>query len=169
MYSYRFYKKQLAEGKTTKEDDQASYRKLVNPKASKIIGIVTAIILSVIAVVVSVLMFTGSIRATADHTALRIEASFWSDLSIRYEDIDSLEYHADGIDGHRIYGFASAKLLLGSFQSNTHGMYTRYTYTKSHACILLTTNGHTVVIGTDSDESTKALYDSICEARMIAE
>jgi bacterioferritin len=81
---------------------------------------------------------------------------------VRYEEIDALEYVEQGVDGRRISGFASPRLSLGSFRNDTLGSYTRYTYTKQTACILLSVGERSIVIGCESEEQTRAVYDALC-------
>ena len=89
IYSYRFYKRQLREGKATKEDYEKGYMRIIkNKKASVIVSVVLGVVL---AIVLSVLMFTGSIETTFDDNALNVKASFWSDLTLNYEDIKDVE------------------------------------------------------------------------------
>ena len=159
IYSYRFYKKQIAEGKATAEDYEKGYGELIkNPKAAKML---TAIFVPVLAVLFAVIMFTGKIEMTLGEDALVIEASFVQDMTIAYEDIDAVEYREDGVDGQRLVGYASARLLLGTFQNEEFGSYTRYTYTGDAPCIVLSVDGKTVVVSTGDADTTKAMYDRL--------
>lgn len=159
VYSYRFYKKQIAEGGATEEDYKKTYKEVVkNPKLAYIITIVTV---AVLGVVLSVVMFTGSIETTLGDTSLTVRASFWEDLTLNYADIESVEYREEGVDGSRIAGFGSARLLLGGFQNDELGAYTRYTYTGDGACVVIKTNGRAIVIGDSDGQSAKAVYDRI--------
>ena len=159
IYSYLFYKKQLAEGKITKESIASAYGELVkNPKAAKTASIIAVVVLVIF---LPILMFSGKIEAVAGETALTVEATFWDDLSLNYEEIDAVEYFADGMDGERIGGFGSAKLLLGNFKNDTLGMYTRYTYTGDKACILLKSGDRNIVIGLENNAKTETLYKEI--------
>ncbi len=159
IYSYRFYKKQIAKGTATKEDYEKGYKEFVkNPKATLI---VTAILVPILILILSFLMFTGKIETMLDEDALTVEASFAQDMTIRYEDVDAIEYREEGVDGQRVMGFGSARLLLGTFQNEEFGTYTRYTYTGKKPCVVLTVDGKTVVVGTEDATSTKEIYDRI--------
>ena len=159
IYSYRFYKKQLAEGTATKEDYEKGYKEFVkNPKATLI---VSAILVPILILILSFLMFTGKIETTLGEDALTVEASFAQDMTVRYEDVDAVEYREDGVNGQRVMGFGSARLLLGTFQNEEFGTYTRYTYTGKKPCVVLTVDGKTVVVGTEDATSTKEIYDRI--------
>lgn len=159
IYSYRFYKKQLADGTATKESYNEGYRKIWGN--SKAAVIVTAILLPLVLIGVAVLMFTGNLEATLGEEALTVEATFSSDLVIRYEDVETIEYREHAVDGERVYGFGSARLLIGSFKNEELGTYTRYTYTGDAPCVVMTVKGKTVVISTGDDATTKAIYDKI--------
>jgi hypothetical protein len=158
-YSYFFYKTQLEKGEITKESAASAYGDLVkNPKAAKKTSVILFVIL---AILLPIILFTGKIEATAGEDALTVEATFWNDLLLKYEDIDSAEYRADGIGGERIGGFGSGKLLLGNFKNSELGLYTRYTYTGDKACILLKNGDRSIVIGLENDAKTEALYNEI--------
>ncbi len=159
IYSYRFYKKQIAERRATEEEYREGYREIVkNPKAA---WIVTAILVPILIIFLVVFMFTGKIETTLGDTALTVEASFAQDFSVNYEDIEAVEYREGSVDGQRLMGFGSARLLLGTFQNEEFGTYTRYTYTGDAPCVVLTVKGKTVVISTGDTDTTKEIYDRI--------
>ena len=160
VYSYRFYKKQVAEGKVTPEDYKREYEKFVkNPKAARIVGICTTVVLLITLVP---LMFAGKLEATVGDDALTVKASGWTNLTLPYEEIEKIEYRESSVDGNRMIGYASAKLLLGTFQNEEFGTYTRYTYTKNTPCVVLTTDkGTVIVIGLKDEAQTKAFYDQL--------
>ncbi len=161
LYSYLFYKKQIKEGTATEEDYKNGYGDLVkDQKLGRIIAVVGVV---VAVAVVAVILFTGEIKPTAAEDALTVKASFWTDLSLDYADIDSVEYRAEGVKGTRTAGAATARLLVGLFHNDEFGTYTRYTYTGDHPCIVLKVDGKAVVIGTQSETQTRALYQTILE------
>ena len=159
VYSYLFYKKQLREGTATKEDYETAFGELVKNKKTAVI--VAVIITLLVVVVLPVLLFAGKIEAEAGENALTIKASFSGDLVIDYAEIDEIEYREDGVDGERVIGFGSAKLLLGTFRNEEFGNYTRYTYTGKKPCIVLTVDERIFVIGTENEETTEELYDRL--------
>lgn len=159
VYSYMYYKKQIKMGTITKEECEKGYNEIMrSPKhATKI----TVILVTAILLFVAILMFTGDIEATLGDTSLYIDADFSSDLSIDYDKIDSVEYRENGVVGMRTYGFASARLLMGSFSNEEFGNYTRYTYTGNKPCIVITSGESIIVLGLDDASETKAIYDSL--------
>ena len=58
-------------------------------------------------------------------------------------------------------GYASARLLLGMFNNEELGGYTRYTYTGGGACIILRSGENVLVLGLEDDGSTKELYEEL--------
>jgi uncharacterized membrane protein len=159
IYSYMFYKKQLSDGKATKEDYESSYVNIMGNK--KITITVTVIISVIVAIILFVTMFTGKIEPTLNDTSLTVKASMWEDLTLDYEDIDSVEYRENRVDGERIMGVGTARLLIGSFRNDEFGAYTRYTYTGDKPCLVIKANGRTIVIGADDEQKTKEIYDRI--------
>ncbi len=159
LYSYLFYKRQLAQGQITPETVKEGYREVVkNPKATKI---TSAVLIAVLAIGLPILLFTGKVETSLGEEKVSVSATFWGNLELSYDEIDSVEYRAGGVGGDRIAGYASAKLLLGTFRSDELGVYTRYTYAKNLPCIVLKANGKTFVIGGKTAEETKAIYDHI--------
>ncbi len=163
IYSYSFYKKQLREGKVTKEDYKKGFDEIVKPADKKIAIVISIIISALLLIFLPLIMFTGNIKASLDDTSLTVKASFSNDLTLKYEDIDSAEYREGGVDGTRVVGFGSARLLIGSFENKEFGIYTRYTYTGKKPCIVLKSGEQTVVIGLKDADATKEIYEKISD------
>ena len=53
------------------------------------------------------------------------------------------------------------KLLLGNFQNDEFGNYTRYTYYRPDACIVVTSEGRTLVFSGRDAAETQALYQEL--------
>lgn len=157
LYSYRFYRRQLSQGLATKED----YRAGDLMKNHKALKIVSGIFIALIVIVLCLMMFTGRIETALDEDSLTVTASYWSGLSLPYTQIESVEYRAEGVDGQRVMGYGSAKLLLGGFHNEELGNYTRYTYTGDLPCVIVKTEQRTVVLGGESEAEIKALYEEL--------
>lgn len=157
IYSYRFYKKQLASGTATKEDYAKSYNKLIGKKYS----VIGAVIVIIVIIVVILLMFVGNIETDLGEDALTVKASFGYGATLNYDDITEIEYREDGVDGTREVGFASAKLLLGTFQNDELGTYTRFSTAGNCACVVIKTNDRTYVIGVNNEATVKEIYERI--------
>lgn len=157
VYSYRFYKKELREGKIT------AITKTQLDKRGKTHLISGIIVTPAVLLLCFLLLFSGKFEITIEDTSLSVDAALVGDLTLNYADIDSIEYREEGVEGRRISGIGSAKLLLGWFQNEEFGSYTRYTYTKSKPCIVITAKGETVVINCLDPADTEALYQTLLE------
>ena len=151
VYSYTYYKKQVAAGTYTADP-------LPQSKAAKWI---TLISLPLVAIVIVVIMFTGNVNVTYEETAFTIEASYWSDLTVEYDAITSIEYREEGVSGSRANGIGSARLLVGLFQNDEFGGYNRYTYTGTKPCVVLDVEGKILVINGIDEAATKAIYETL--------
>ena len=152
IYSWRFYKKELAEGKELK-----NHRKTMDKKAKRISGIALALT----AVLVAVVMFYGDITFVYSEDRLFVDTNMYIDYTIRYEKIDDLEFREGNVPGLRVGGFGSFRLLMGFFENEEFGTYTRYTYYNPEACVVITTGDKTVVLSGKTYEETQALYQNL--------
>ena len=131
-------------------------------RKSRRITVAVTVFTAAVMIPVCIMLFTGRITPEYGEDAVLIRASYWSDLSIRYEDITSIEYRAEDVPGSRTGGLGSFRLLLGSFRNDEFGSYTRYTYTDCEACVVLTERGKTVVLSGENTDATRAIYDALC-------
>lgn len=156
LYSYLLYKKQVKAG----EVDPNAYRTATSsmPKWAKVL--VSILIVAILAGSF-LICFTGNVTPSCGDDALTVEATYWNDLVIRYEDIESIEYREGGVDGTRVSGFGTPRLLLGNFANEEFGNYTRYTYTKVDPCVVLKVKGKILVIGAADAVATRAFYDDL--------
>ncbi len=161
IYSYRFYKKQLADGSATKQDYEQGLGDLYKSRTTAVIA--TVIVIASLGIIMPLIMFSGNVEIMANETEISIDADMWSDYTLPYDKIDSIEYRESSVDGQRISGVGSARLLLGIFRNAEFGSYTRYTYTGDLPCIVIKTGSQTLVIGTDNAQDTQALYNAITE------
>ena len=159
IYSYRFYKKQLADGRATKEEYEAEYKSFFGGK--KAVRIISGVIIALVAVLLIVTMFTGKIWVRTEEDALTIDSSFGRYVSISYEDISAAELRDDCGSARKVNGFNSAKLWLGAFESDELGLHTRYTYVKADTYLVLTVGERYVVIAMDTEEETREIYERV--------
>ena len=151
VYSWRYYKKQLARG------DELKPLPTVNSKASRISRVAVAVLLVIIAIV----MFTGKVEVFFLEDSFTVDATYHDTLTVDYAAVDALEYREGNVPGTRIGGFGSARLLLGYFENEEFGTYTRYTYTNPESCIVIHVGDKVLVIsGTDAAE-TRAIFDTL--------
>ena len=153
IYSWRYYKKQLARG------DELNPLHSTDRKMTK--GSLVSV--SVILVIILVIMFAGSIDVTFGDTAFTVDATFHEALTVEYSAIDTLELREGNVPGIREWGFGSARLLLGFFENEEFGTYTRYTYTNPDACIVMTVGDKVLVISGKDAADTRAIYDTLAQ------
>lgn len=124
--------------------------------------IILSIVLSaVVLAAAGVVMFTGSVYAECAEDSLSVKATYWEKIRVDYDMIDSVEYRDSFDGGERTSGFGSAKLLCGTFRNEEFGYYTRYTETGNKGFVVMDVDGKKLVIGLESKEQTKALYEEI--------
>lgn len=150
VYSYAYHKKQVREG-------TAVITPLPKNKTTKIAMFIMVLVM----IFLGVIMFTGDIDVKYQEESFTIEADYWKDLTVEYEVIESVEYRDSDDKGSKTNGFNSARLLLGTFNNNEFGNYTRYSYTGCDACVVLHGDGKELVISGKDAESTKAIYEKI--------
>ena len=154
FYSWNFRKKQLAEGSLQKEE--------MTPQRKRSMLISLAFTGATLLLVV-IILFTGSITAEAAEDALELKGSFGYSLTLPYDAIDSLQLREEPVSGTRVNGVGSAKLLLGTFENEEFGLYTRYTCTGSDCCVLIFSEGKVLVVALETEEETRALYEALLE------
>ena len=156
LYSYIYYRKQLKAGIVTKEDMAAS------PREKKYMVITLVIMLSAFAFA-GVLLFNADFKVQYDDASFTIDATFWSDLTVDYADIDSIEYCVRDISGRRTNGYGSFNLGMGQFENSEFGAYTRYAYTSCNSYVVLSVDDKILVINGEDKEATKDIYDELME------
>lgn len=153
VYSYTIYKKHKAEG--------VEYEPVFDKKSDKVAIRITAVAVPLILVGVTVVMFTGNISVTYRESDFTIEASYMDDLTVRYGDVDSVEYRESFAIGTREMGFGSPRLSMGTFRNEEFGRYTIYAYTKGEGAVVLKNGDDVLVIVAKTAEETKAIYQTM--------
>lgn len=156
IYSYAVYR-------NMKKNGEITLSKKVEPFGgySKLAIICTVVLIIAIVVALVVIPTTGNVAVTCGEASLGINADYWSDISVNYSDIDEITLRDDVESGRRTNGFGTPRLLLGTFESEEFGTYTRYTYAKCNSCIVIKDGENVLVINAVDDESTQALYEKI--------
>lgn len=154
VYSYVYYRKQLKAGTVTKEETVMTPEE---KKASKISLAVGIIVVSFAAV----FLFTGKFQVQFDETAFTIKAVYWDDATVKYEDIDNIEYRNSHEPGVRTFGYGTPLLIMGECENDEFGDYITYEYTSCDACVVLTVNEKILVINGKNEDSTKEIYDEL--------
>ena len=129
-------------------------------KKNKKIIIITAIIVTALIVI---LMLSGGIKFEFTDDSLKVKPSFGGSIELEYSELKTayIEYREEKVPGTRVMGYGSAKLLYGQFRNDEFGNYTRYTYTKGEASIVIHTDDGIIVIADKTTEATRALYDEL--------
>lgn len=156
LYSYGYYRRQVAEGR-------APAKVPFPAKMPKWACVLTAILLIATLTFCGVISFTGNVKVHYGDTAFTLEASYYDDLTVSYDSIDSLEYRESGDAASRVYGFGSPRLSLGHFESEEFGSHTRYTYTGNKAHIVLISGDRVLVLNGPDAHSTRAIYEALSE------
>ena len=153
VYSYLYYKRQLARGDELKATPTSL--KKAN-KAGSSIGII-------VLVLCAALLFTGDVEVTFGDTAFTVDSIYHEALTVEYSAVDSLEYRSDDVPGLRVGGFDSPRLLLGYFENDEFGTHTRYTYTNADSGIVITVGEKILVISGRDPAETQAIYDTLVQ------
>lgn len=153
VYSYSIYKRHQKEGIVYSAPEKS--------KAEKIAARISAVVVTLLLIGVAVLMVTGNITVDCGDSSFTINATYWTDLTVDYSEIDTVEYREDLDPGLRTSGFASARLSLGIFQNDDFGSYTLYAYTGAEAYIVITSGEKTLVIGLADAEETQSVYHTL--------
>ena len=149
LYSWQYYRRQLARG------DELTKPHTTNTKAAKTSRVFVVLIL----ILVAFLMLSGNIDIILGEESFTIEATFHENLTVAYDAIDSIEYRECNVEGYRVMGFSSAKLLLGIFENEEFGRYTRYTYTNPKGCIVLASGEQVLVFCGKDAQETQNIYN----------
>lgn len=152
LYSQQYYKKELDEGKELKKP-----MAVMDKKAKKIS--VIALILTIASILAT--LFYGDIHYIYSENRLLVDTNMYTDFTLQYDSIDDLEYREGNVPGLRVGGFGSFRLLMGFFENDEFGTYTRYTYYKPEACVVITTKGKTVVLSAKNAAETLDLYNNL--------
>ena len=154
LYSYSYYRKQLKAGTLSKADILLTPQEKKSSALSITIG-------SIILVFAALFLETGNIQLQYDTASFTIQANYWKDVTILYEEIEQIEYRTQDKPGMRTFGYGSFKLLMGEFENQEFGNYTRYSYIGCDSCVVLTVKGRILVINGKDTEATEKIYQEL--------
>ena len=158
LYSYVYYKNQLKN-----ENSDIKTEELPVKKKSKLTIICGSLILLTSIVVVIVICFTGDVSIRLDESSFTLKASFWTDTTIKYDSIESIEYRESDTPGHRVNGVGSPRILAGIFSNEEFNTYTRYSYTESKECIVIKAKSRIIVMSFADDSTTRDIYQQLIQ------
>ena len=151
VYSYRYYKGQLARG------EKPDPLPVLSSRYWKISAAVTVAIL----VFVAVMLFSGKVETTFGDDSFTVRGSYYGSQTVSYADIDSLELRQNDVPGSRVFGVGSYRLLLGTFRNAEFGTYTRYTYYKPESCVVVRMGEKVLVLSGKDKAETQEIYDQL--------
>ena len=152
VYSYRFYKKEKAEGKVQATGYSATDKRILKG---------SGIFLIVFTIFILFVLFHGDITYSFREEYLLIDSNMYSDYIVYYDTIDHVEFREGNVPGLRVGGYGSFRLLMGFFENEEFGTYTRYTYYKPDACVVLIKGEKKIVLSGETREETEALYQNL--------
>jgi len=152
VYSYRFYKKEKVELKLQSTGYSTTDKKIL--KGSGIFLIVMTVFLLFV-------LFYGDISYSFREDYLLIDSNMYSDYIVYYDTIDHVEFREGNVPGLRVGGYGSFRLLMGYFENEEFGTYTRYTYYKPEACVVLTKGEKKIVLSGETYAETQSLYQKL--------
>lgn len=120
--------------------------------------------LAVLGVLAVILLVTGSLDYRFEEDHLTIRASYYDDFSVNYRDIESVDYSGTDVAGDRIGGFSNLRLQMGFYHDpETEHTYTRYTYARPKACVIVTLKDRQLVLSGKDQMQTQRLYEQLLE------
>lgn len=154
-YSYAYYKKQCRAG--TAPDLKGHAYSQLNSRWGKW----SLLVISAILIFVAVIMFTGDIHFSFEADRFTVNADYHSDLTLSYSAIDSISFRENDDRGTRAFGWGSPRLLLGAFENEEFGIYTRYSYTGCDSCVVVKSGGKVLVLSGRDEDETRALFEEL--------
>ena len=152
VYSYRFYKKEKAEGKVQSAGYSATDRKILKG---------SGIFLIAFTIFILFVLFYGDITYSFREDHLLIDTNMYSDYITYYDTIEHVELREGNVPGLRVGGYGSFRLLMGWFENEEFGTYLRYTYYNPEACVVVTSGDKKIVLSDETYAETKALYQKL--------
>ncbi len=151
LYSYLLYRKMF--GTTATVAPPSPYGKRTR--------IISTIFLILLLIFIVIFLFTGDIEYQYDDASFTIQAIYWDDITIDYAAIDSIEYRNSSVSGSRTNGFGSPRLLLGTFHNDEFNYHTRYTYTTTAPCIILSVHEKILILNAKDIIETENIYNEL--------
>ncbi len=155
VYSYWFYKRELAQGKTEKVEPLSRHY-------GKKTMIAVRVTVGAILVFVVLVLFMGSVSVEYLDDGLNVKATLWGGRTVEYSDIDRVEYRDDNKAGAKLNGINSLRYNAGMFQNTALGLHDRYAYTKADSSVVIyELDGDIIAISLKTEEENREMYDTI--------
>ena len=106
-------------------------------------------------------MFTGGITVTYNEKSFTVDSTYYDELTINYDDVESIEIKENVSIGLKELGFNSAKLSLGKFKNDEFGSHTRYTYNGCDTVVVIKSDNKILVINGKTEKETTKIFQKI--------
>ncbi len=156
LYPYLYYRKQVENGLPPIEKKPMTKNRLIGIIAGVFAGIILVAVLGFT-------MFNGDIQYEFGETSFTIVADYWSDLTVDYAQIETVEYVEDMSYRARTSGFNSPRLSMGIYRNAEYGNFTLYAYTKCSSAVILRSGDRLLLINGETPEDTAELYERLKE------
>ena len=155
VYSYLFYKQELASGKTEKAAPVAKHY-------SKKTKLLSGILLVAVLVSTAWIMLSGKVSLSYLDDGIEVKATLWGTRHIEYEDIDRVELADTNKSGVKLNGVNTARINAGWFENSTYGRHDRYAYIKAETSVVIfELDGDIIIISLETDELNSQLYAAL--------
>ena len=125
--------------------------------------LLTLVLVAAILIFTAIIMFTGDIEIIYNEDSFTVEADYYDDMTVRYDEIDSIEYRGVFDKGVRKLGFGSSRLSMGIFKNSEFGDYTIYAYTGVAEGIVIRSGDYVLVINGKDTKDTEMIYNKLSE------
>ena len=122
-------------------------------------GIGGMIAVGVVLVIVCILVFTAKFEIAYGDTSFTVSSSAFGNVTVEYDDMESVEYWEEGIKSQRVMGFGDYPLQMGTFRNEKLGAHGRYTHSGCKAVVVIKYDGKYLVLNGKTAEDTLAIYE----------
>lgn len=151
-YSYLFYRKQKEAGIALKP------MPMLPGKSAK----TSLVFLAAFLLFLAVVLFAGDLDYHYGDTSFTVEASFYDDLTVNYDDIQDVKYMDRNMEGVRVWGVGSFRLLLGTFE-HEGVQYTRYTYYDPQSAVGVMLEDKIIILSGKNPQESKEIYETLLD------
>lgn len=122
---------------------------------------VPTILVTAVIIIFAILLacFGGSLEYQFHEVSFVVHTKGWSDMSVYYDAIQSIEMQDDVDFGRRTMGFGSRSCKFGNFRNAEFGDYTLYAFSGCTKLVVLhLKDGSILALNDETDEATAALF-----------
>lgn len=115
----------------------------------------------VILMVTFCLIFLGQVKVDMGEEELVISGTFTSSTTVKYSDIQSIDFVNSFEFGKRDFGFGTFKVNLGTYSNNQFNKYKAYAYSNVKAFVVVYYSDNALVFNQPTVEDTKSIYNEL--------